>query len=152
MNWFKSHSSRPSKQAFVDELRAEQLVDDDGVPLVGKSAVRARLDGVDLAGADLRHADLRHASLVRANLSGALLDGADLSWADLSHADLEGADFGKAQAIETLLQHARVADADMSRMGGLTAVALRGATGLKTARLPQGFNASQPHVVGPVIH
>ena len=152
MSWFSKRFAHPPSQDVVDELRQAQLVDDNGIPLTFKSGVRARLDGADLVGADLRHADLRHASLVKANLSGALLDGADLSWADMSQANLEGVDFGYAQTLETLFQRANVSRANMSHLGGLTPVALRGAKGIHTARLPAGFDPSQPQVAGPVIH
>ena len=152
MSWFSDRFARPPAKDVVDQLREEQLVDDDDVPLTFKSAVRARLDGANLVGADLRHADLRHASFVKANLSGAKFDGADLSWANMSHANLEGVDFGHAQTLEALFQHANLSHADMSHLGGLTPVALRGAKGIQTARLPPGFNPSQPQVAGPVIH
>jgi uncharacterized protein YjbI with pentapeptide repeats len=144
--------SRAQRDAIVAELRRTQHVDDSHLLSPPKSAPRASLVGVDLHGADLRWADLRYCDLRNADLSGARLDGADLSWATLNRADLHDTQFGRARMVETVLQSASLAGADLSKVTGLTWAAVRGIDGGRSVKWPLNFDPSPPRVAGPLIH
>lgn len=73
---------------LAEAVGPELLRDLIGADEDQRSAVLARVSGIDLSGRDLRHANLHRAILPRADLRGANLDGADLRRADLSLADL----------------------------------------------------------------
>jgi len=154
MTWLTRRRERndAARQAIVAELRRPQ--ETTGNHLIGerKSAARASLLGSDLHGADLRFADLRHCDLRRADLSSALFDGADLSWARLSGANLEAAVFGRALLVETVMDGANLAHADLSQATGLTWASVRGATRSTSTKWPTGFSPARPVVAGPLIH
>ncbi len=154
MNWSprRRERSRVAHEALLTELRRPQ--ETDGGRPVGdrKSAPKASLARADLRGADLRYADLRQADLRGADLSGAQLDGADLTWARLSKANLEGVRFGRALLVETAMDGAHLTDADLRAVTGLTWATVREATGMKSAKWPNGFSSTKPDVAGPLLH
>jgi uncharacterized protein YjbI with pentapeptide repeats len=154
MSWRSRRRERSESRraSLINELRKAQVVLDGELIGARKSAPKTSLVGADLRDADLRWADLTGSDLRNARLQGALLDGADLSWATLDGADLEGARFGAARLVETMLHGSNLASADLTRVTGLTAVAVRGAQGTRSVRWPPGFSPSQPRVGGPLIH
>ena len=111
-----------------------------GVSLAGQAFWRADLrqacmDGADLTGCSFDHASLyegscRDARLVRASLWQADLRRADLSHADLrgaklDHADLRGATLHGANVTDATFWEARLDNADLRQVTGLTPMQLR---------------------------
>jgi Pentapeptide repeats (9 copies) len=137
-------------------------------PASGLALERKNYWQINLSGCDLRGADLRGASLWFANFSWSRLDEANLQSADLSAANftgaqlrsvflngatingtifrgthLEGSSFGGATIENTLFVNSHLERAYLTDTRGLSADAIRYATGDEETMLPPGL--SRPH-------
>ena len=123
-NWLSSEGSVGRRAVLAETDLA-------ACDLSGATLQKADLSGADMHGAQLTGADLRGADLTACQLDGAVLESADLSDAVLVRAQFGGA---RMQGVRGLA-NAKLRDADLGDVSGLTADDIAGAD-LTGVRLP----------------
>jgi uncharacterized protein YjbI with pentapeptide repeats len=110
-----------------------------GAKMADASLNKAELNRSDFAGADLTGADMSKAELARTLFKGAKLSGVDFSYTNLSRADFTGMTLDGVKIKGAYLFLTRLADADLTRVTGLSAEQLELACGTSGTRLPPGI-------------
>jgi hypothetical protein len=87
----------------IKAFNAYRVANPDWTPDLAFVALRARMDGVNLAKANMFCTMMEGAGLRYADLRGAYLGDAVLSYADIRGAKLEGADFGGTYMLCTIV-------------------------------------------------